>query len=72
MANPFVHVELTTTHPAKAKTLTASYSTGKWKTWTWVQQGKYTMINPGEGTGGGSWKNPVPGAPSFWLSVRAR
>jgi uncharacterized protein len=27
----------------------------------------YTMINVGEGTGGGMMKHPVPGAPSAWL-----
>ena len=26
------------------------------------------MIGVGEGTGGGMMKNPIPGAPSFWLS----
>jgi predicted enzyme related to lactoylglutathione lyase len=26
------------------------------------------MIKVGEGTGGGLMKNPIPGAPSFWLS----
>jgi predicted enzyme related to lactoylglutathione lyase len=30
--------------------------------------GEYTMIGVGEGVGGGMMKNPVPGAPSFWLS----
>jgi predicted enzyme related to lactoylglutathione lyase len=28
----------------------------------------YTMINVGEGTGGGMMKQPVPGAPSGWLA----
>ncbi|MGH9197323.1 MAG: VOC family protein, partial [Acidimicrobiia bacterium] len=28
----------------------------------------YTMIQPGEGTGGGLMKHPVPGAPSSWLA----
>ena len=27
----------------------------------------YTMINVGEGTGGGMMKHPMPGAPSHWL-----
>jgi len=30
--------------------------------------GGYTMIKVGEGTGGGMMKNPIPGAPSFWLA----
>jgi predicted enzyme related to lactoylglutathione lyase len=28
----------------------------------------YTMVQPGEGTGGGILKHPVPGAPSTWLA----
>jgi len=28
----------------------------------------YTMIQPGEGTGGGLMQQPVPGAPSTWLA----
>jgi hypothetical protein len=28
----------------------------------------YTMIKPGEGVGGGMMKQPIPGAPSSWLS----
>jgi predicted enzyme related to lactoylglutathione lyase len=70
MANPFVHVELNTTDPEKAK---AFYS----KLFTWkmeempmgTQPGMtYTMINPGEGTGGGLMKQLMPGAPSSWLA----
>jgi hypothetical protein len=29
--------------------------------------GTYTMINPGEGTGGGMMRQPIAGAPSAWL-----
>jgi len=68
MANAFVHVELNTTDPAKAKEF---YS----KLFNWqledVPMGPgqtYTMIKPGEGTGGGMMKHPVPGAPSAWLA----
>lgn len=68
MGNPFVHVELNTTDPEKAK---AFYS----KLFTWkmedMQMGPgmtYTTIQPGEGTGGGLMKHPVPGAPSAWLA----
>ena len=68
MANPFVHVELNTTDPDKAK---AFY--GNLFAWTLedMQMGPgmtYTMIQPGEGTGGGLMKQPVPGAPSAWLA----
>jgi predicted enzyme related to lactoylglutathione lyase len=68
MANPFVHVELNTTDPDKAK---AFYS----KLFTWkmedMQMGPgmtYTTIQPGEGTGGGLMKQMAPGAPSSWLA----
>ncbi len=64
MANPFCHVELNTTDVNKAKTF---YT----KLFDWKLEdvpGDYTMIKVGEGTGGGLMKNPIPGAPSFWLS----
>ena len=58
MANPFVHVELNTADPEKAK---AFYS----NLFQWqlsdvpnpaVPTGTYTTINVGEGTGGGIMK----------------
>jgi len=67
MPNPFVHVELDTTDLEKAK---AFYS----KLFDWkldpvpMPEGEYTMINVGEGTGGGMMKHPEPGAPSMWLA----
>lgn len=65
MANPFCHVELNTTDMKKAKDF---YS----KLFDWKLEempgANYTMIKVGEGTGGGMMPNPVPGAPSFWLS----
>jgi hypothetical protein len=67
MANPFVHVELNTTDVAKAK---AFYG----KLFDWKMEDipmpdfTYTIINVGEGTGGGLMKNPMPGVPSFWLA----
>ena len=67
MANPFVHVELNTTDVAKAK---AFY--GKLFDWKLedipMDNGAYTMINVGDGTGGGMMKQMVPGAPSAWLA----
>jgi len=68
MANPFVHVELNTTDPAKAKAFYGKLFDWKMEDMDMGPMGTYTMINPGEGTGGGLWKNPVPGAPSFWLA----
>lgn len=67
MANPFVHVELATTDPERAK---AFYS----KLFSWKMEDMpmpgmtYTMIQPGEGTGGGLMKQMMPGAPSAWLA----
>ena len=67
MANPFVHVELSTTDVSKAK---AFY--GKLFNWKLedMQFGDmtYTMIGVGDGTGGGIMKQMIPGAPSAWLS----
>jgi len=69
VANPFVHVELNTPDPQKAKTF---YS----KLFQWqledmpnpaVADGSYTLIKVGEGTGGGIMKQ-VPGGPSGWLA----
>ena len=67
MPNPFVHVELNTTDLPKAK---AFYS----KLFAWeledmpMATGTYTLIKPGNGTGGGMMKHPMPGAPSTWLA----
>jgi uncharacterized protein len=69
VANPFVHVELNTSDPEKAK---AFYS----KLFQWqledmpnpaVPGGSYTLIKVGAGTGGGIMKQ-IPGGPSGWLA----
>ena len=69
MANPFVHVELHTRDLGQAK---AFYSgLFDWELQDWPMPdggGTYTMINVGEGTGGGLMKHPMPGAPSMWLA----
>ena len=67
MANPFVHVELNTQDVAKAKSFYQSLFD-----WTLndVDMGggmTYTMINVGDGTGGGMMQHPMLGAPSIWL-----
>src|SRR6185295_2935497 len=33
-----------------------------------MDDGTYTMIKVGEGTGGGLMKNPMPNAPSSWVA----
>ena len=72
MANPFVHVELNTPDPEKAKVF---YS----KLFQWqleevpnpaVPDGTYTIIKVGTGTGGGIMKQ-VPGGPLGWLAYVA-
>ena len=67
MPNPFCHVELNTTDLKKAKDFYSKLFAWKLED-TSMPDGTYTMIGVGEGTGGGMMKNPVPGAPSFWLS----
>ena len=71
MANPFVHIELQTRDLAKSKDF---YS--KLFGWKLVDEplpdgGTYTMINVGEGTGGGMYANPDPAAPPAWLAYVA-
>ncbi len=67
MAHTFVHTELNTTDVGKAK---AFYE----KLFDWTLQDvpmgdmNYTLINVDGKTIGGMLKNPMPGAPSFWLS----
>ena len=67
MPNPFCHVELNTTDVKKAKDFYTKLF--EWKLEDMDSSGGgYTMIKVGEGTGGGVMKNPIPGAPSFWLA----
>lgn len=65
MANPFVHVELMTTDIAKAKAFYAGLFDWKLEE---VPEMNYTLIEVGEGTGGGMMQSPVPDAPSRWLA----
>ncbi|WP_291868853.1 VOC family protein [Bradyrhizobium sp.] len=67
MANPFIHVELNTTDAAKAKSFYGKLFDWKLEDMP-SSDGAYTMIEVGEGTGGGLMKHPVPGAPSTWLA----
>jgi len=63
MANPFVHVELATSDLDKAKSFYQSLF--DWKLNEIAMDGgmTYTMIDVGEGTGGGMMKHPMAGAP---------
>ena len=69
MANPFVHIELQTKDLTKAKEF---YS----RLFDWSLEDlpapggdmPYTLINVGEGTGGGMFANPDPNVPPHWLA----
>ena len=67
MANPFVHVELNTTDVPKAKDFYGNLFGWKLEDVT-MPNTTYTMIDVGEGTGGGMMPHPIPGAPSAWLA----
>ena len=64
MANPFVHVELHTRDVAKSKKFYAAMFNWKMKELPGMD---YTVIEVGEGTGGGIMKNPKPDDPDNWL-----
>jgi uncharacterized protein len=64
MANPFVHIELQTQDVGKSKEFYSNMFGWKWEEMPGMD---YTMINVGEGTGGGMMKKPDPGIPDHWL-----
>jgi hypothetical protein len=69
MANPFVHVELQTGDLAKAKAFYSSLF--DWKLQDMPMpggEGTYTMINVGQGTGGGMMSSPCTNVPPHWLA----
>ena len=68
MANPFVHVVLQTQDKNKASEFYGALF--NWKLEEVPMQGSdtsYTMINVGEGVGGGMMQHPTPDAPSQWI-----
>jgi uncharacterized protein len=64
MANPFVHIELQTQNIEKSKKFYAGLFNWKLEE---IPGMDYTMIDVGEGTGGGMMKKPVPDMPDNWL-----
>ena len=64
MANPFVHVELLTQDVEKSMKFYSSMFDWKLEE---IPGMDYTLINVGEGTGGGMMKKPDPGTPDNWL-----
>jgi len=69
MGNPFVHIELQTKDLAKAKEFYSKLF--DWKLEDMPAPGggmPYTMINVGEGTGGGMFANTDPKVTPHWLA----
>ena len=68
MANPFVHVELSSPDPEKAKAFYRSLF--QWQLEDMqtpaTPDHAYTVIKVGDGTGGGIMKQP-PGGPAGWI-----
>jgi uncharacterized protein len=64
MANPFVHIELQTQDVEKSRKFYVNMFDWKMEE---IPGMDYTIINVGEGTGGGMMKNPMPGGPDNWL-----
>lgn len=68
MPNPFIHAELSTTNVPKAKAFYAKLF--KWKLQDLPEPtpgGAYTMIDVGEGVGGGIMQQMIPNAGSAWM-----
>ena len=72
MANPFVHIELSTTDVGKAKSFYGKLFDWDLEDVPMGEAGAYTMIKVGEGTGGGLVKQLIPGAPSALAGLRSR
>ena len=64
MANPFVHIELHSRDLDKSRKFYTGMFDWKLKEFPAMD---YTIINAGEGTGGGMMKNLMPGDPDNWL-----
>ena len=71
MANPFVHVELQTKDLARAKEFYSRLFDWRLEEIPMAGGGSYTMIQVGEGTGGGMYSNPDPKVPPVWLAYVA-
>jgi predicted enzyme related to lactoylglutathione lyase len=66
MANPFVHVELHTSDLARARQFYTALFGWKLEDMS-MPEGTYTMINVGDGTGGGMMHSH-PGEPPHWMA----
>jgi len=65
VGNPVAHIELTTENPEKAKDFYGKLFEWNLEDYPMPEGGTYTMIRPGNGTGGGMMKSP-PGVPTAW------
>ena len=65
MGNPFVHIELTTNDIGKAKSFYKSLFAWKLKDVPMGGGQTYTMVDVGDGTGGGMFQ--MAGAPVAWI-----
>jgi predicted enzyme related to lactoylglutathione lyase len=68
MANPFVHVELNTNDVPKARKFYSALFDWKLEDVEMGPSGQYTMISPGQGTGGGILRHPDPESDSIWIA----
>ena len=68
MANPFIHIELSSTDVASSKAFYGKLFDWQLQDTTLADGGTYTMIQVGDGTGGGMLQQKMPGAPSMWLA----
>ena len=70
MPNPFVHVELVTNDVPKAKEFYTQLFDWQLKE---IPEIDYTLIEVGQGTGGGMMKCPMPGLPphltTCWINL---
>ncbi|HEY3275544.1 MAG TPA: VOC family protein [Syntrophorhabdaceae bacterium] len=64
MGNPFVHAELHTKDPERAKEFYKGLFDWEYEE---VPEINYTVIKVGEGTGGGMMMSPIPDAPAQWV-----
>ena len=71
MANPFVHVELTTSDLGQAKKFYKAMFGWKLSDMPLPGGMSYTLIDVGEGVGGGMQAKPMPNAPTAWLAYVA-
>lgn len=67
MPNPFIHVELSTTHTPKAKAFYTKLFKWKLRDLPAPSGEPYTIIEVGKGTGGAIMKQVCPDAPSAWM-----